>query len=122
MNDERTYSRDGNEHRHRDLSNGHECSSNGPAVRPVQRRSILEGWAPSVHREPRRPTDTLPDGERCCDECYGDPAQYLADVGLGCPLCHGLGSNPDPEFIDASEEFDPRREYGTLRVLRGRLA
>lgn len=58
-----------------------------------------------------------------CTECYGNPEQYRADVSSVCPACDGEGSVLNPDFIDGDAGgFDPRREYGTYRVVRGRAA
>lgn len=58
-----------------------------------------------------------------CGECFGNPNLYELDFAEACPSCQGAGTVPDPDFIDGdATEFDPRTEYGTYRVSRGRVA
>lgn len=58
-----------------------------------------------------------------CHTCLGHPNQFELDHGEACDECSGCGTVPDPDFIDGdATEFDPRTEYGTYRVSRGRVA
>lgn len=76
----------------------------------------------ALSRQPRSNGIELHNGYVLCDECFGDPSQYLSDFEEICPCCGGRGFLEDPDYVDESESFDPRREWGTYRVIRGRVA
>ena len=106
-------------------SGGHSCSGllgceerSVPARNPIVPAGPLAPGVRSLAAD-----DGVPFGERLCQECFANPAQYLIDFGCECPTCRGLGHYPDPDFIDGDAvSFDPRREFGTLRTYRGRMA
>ena len=83
----------------------------------------VAGRVPLISRQPRINPLHLDSGLIICSECVGDPSQYLIDFEEVCPSCAGTGFHDDPDFIDGdATEFDPRTEYGTYRVIRGRVA
>lgn len=63
---------------------------------------------------------SIPDGDIECGECHGDQQPFLEDFGAPCPTCGGLGHHADPDFYDASDDVNPRREFGTMPRLHGR--
>lgn len=75
-----------------------------------------------ISRQPRIDPLQLDSGLIICIECAGDPSQYLIDFEIECPACHGIGTVPNPDFIDGdADEFNPHTEFGTYhRVYAGR--
>lgn len=100
-----------------DLATGHPrgrlpSGDDGQAVRTERDGRMADGLS-------KLPAIEIPPGERACDECLEDPDQYLADFGVTCPTCLGLGHFPDPDFYDADDVFDARSEWGSMPRLRG---
>lgn len=67
-----------------------------------------------LSRQPSLEQSDLDRGLIICSECVGDPSQYLIDFEIECPACHGIGTVPNPDYIDGdAQAIDPRTEYGT---------
>lgn len=112
-----THSRNGDFDRSHNLSERNEGRTSGHPVRLLRGQVLASGTFSGNGSH-------VGLGEVACSECYSDPAQYLADVGLTCPLCLGVGSHPDhsePHSDDVEYANSLHREFGSSRPFSRRV-